>query len=495
MGAFWQVALLPGKKSDGIQEMLVEIAADCPSMQLQPEECCIHNFNKGVGILFNDHVAGYDKLARKLSEKTSSAVLLLYIYDDDYWGYFFWENGRELDCFSPVPEYFDEEPKEEETYFGNPEIIAAYFNVKQESIENYYRRWYASDAESREAKSKKRELADHNETAYLEDECSYGDCWQIADFMEKLGFLWEDFDGKNIKICEEETSAPQYIVPEFVRVSMRPAGLCEAWFRVASTLERLPGIFEVAYIWNLLKNYSEELFLLFDYERYDEASKILTGMIKAHPQNAELYILRAFCCLSHPAVPRRENRKEQLFREEQAKEDLDLAFLYEPNNIRLLRMHCQPEECLRHWSKNPKVSDIRKIAFLEQLIKLDTKYIPGYKLAQAYCYENLGDIAQARKLLYKLIHAKLPETVDFALSFEEIFKRLEPGKDLKEELERDYKRYIKEFLKDNPKLKFRQAELCWNYKRAAAMEMVCYEKEDLKLLAAKSCEAKFLNKK
>ena len=70
------------------------------------------------------------------------------------------------DCFSPVPEYFDEEPKEEETYFGNPEIIAAYFNVKQESIENYYRRWYASDAESREAKSKKRELADHNETAY-----------------------------------------------------------------------------------------------------------------------------------------------------------------------------------------------------------------------------------------------------------------------------------------------------------------------------------------
>ena len=50
----------------------------------------------------------------------------------------------------------------------------------------------------------------------------------------------------------------------------------------------------------------------------------------------------AECLLSHP--PRAETKDETLARRKQARPDLDRAFLSAPNNVRLLRMHCQPPE-------------------------------------------------------------------------------------------------------------------------------------------------------
>ena len=331
-----------------------------------------------------------------------------------------------------------------------------------------------------------RQETEPDELAYLQDANCYGDCWQLADFMEALGYPWDELEEEAPPL--PVPSPPEEIVRPFIRVSMRPADPPGPAFLTHATLGRLPGIFDVSYIWNILKKYPEELFLLFDFEKYDEAAEILGQMLQTQPENAELYVLRAYCCLSHPCPPRTESEAERLRREERARLDLDRAFEYAPDNVRLLRMHCQPPERLRHWSNQPEIPCEKQLAFLDRLAELDAEYAPAYRLAQGYCCERMGDTARARMLINEMIHTELPETVDFELSFEELFRRLEPDKDLKTELERDYKNYIRDFIADNPKKKFRQAQLCWKRKRAATAGMVHYEREDLQLLETSSGE-------
>lgn len=485
MGIFLQTALIPGRAPDKIQAAVNEITASHPDMGVIPDDCIFHAYQGGCGVLFNDDVLGYETLADALSRKTGAAVLLLYIYDDDYWGYHFYENGKELDCFSPVPDYFDEPPETKEKYTGNPGLVAKYFGVREDAIKNYYRCWRALWEEET---TQEIPQEDADETAYPEDEYCYGDCWQMADFMEKLGYPWDGFEAETTAnphfAALRQEPAPQPAPPPFVRVSMRPAHPIAAFFLTHKTLENLPDIFEIPYIWDILKKYPEELFLQFDYEKYDEAAKTLTGLLVSQPENAELYILRAFCLISHPNPPRMETQQERLAREEQIRLDLDRAFSYAPDNVRLLRMHCQPASRLRHLSREPEVLGQTQLAFLDRLLVLDPGDAPAYLLAKAYCYERMGETEPARRILDELTHRKLPDAVDFALSFEEIFGRLYPGKDLKTELERDYKAYIRDFLADNPKKKFRQAELCWKRKRAVTPGLTRYEKEDLALLSS-----------
>lgn len=166
----------------------------------------------------------------------------------------------------------------------------------------------------------------------------------------------------------------------------------------------------------------------------------------------------------------------------QVRPDLDHAFLLAPDNVRLLRIHCQPPERLRHYSTEPVVSDEMQLSFINRLLLFDVGHTPSYLLAAAYCHERMGDHKKACALLTELTHRKPPQAVDFSLSFEEIRKRLLPDANLQEELERDCKTYIREFIADNPKKKFRQAELCYKKKRTMTAGQVRYEKNDLSLL-------------
>lgn len=72
--------------------------------------------------------------------------------------------------------YFDDiDESEIEAYKGNSDIVAQYFNINKDSIENYLIFW--TD-----------ELMDEG-TAYENDEFGYED-WQLVDFMEKLGYKY-----------------------------------------------------------------------------------------------------------------------------------------------------------------------------------------------------------------------------------------------------------------------------------------------------------------
>ena len=137
MGLFLQTVILPNCK-ESLIKTAVEQVEERTNIGLIAADCLYKELNDGVNILLNRHCFGYEELAKELSLCITQPVLLLYIYDDDFWGYFFYENGNELDRFNPMPDYFEDVSEEErESFSGNSKIISKYFNVNEEDIKNY----------------------------------------------------------------------------------------------------------------------------------------------------------------------------------------------------------------------------------------------------------------------------------------------------------------------------------------------------------------------
>ncbi len=174
MGLFLQTAILPTCGEEQSRRAIESLAQQDPSLELELTGCKFFPSGSGVQVLFNEGCAGYDALAGGLSKLVGGPVLLLYIYDEDFWGYFFCENGRELDRFSPMPDYFGDEVDFPDPS-GNAALIAERFGVARDVVAPYLVTWTDEDFEG------ERKVSD-------DDECPMGDCWQMADFMEKLGW-------------------------------------------------------------------------------------------------------------------------------------------------------------------------------------------------------------------------------------------------------------------------------------------------------------------
>ncbi len=194
MGLFLQVLVMPGCKEaearaavetvaekyscsfDALESGEPIVDEDIIISELIPDECQYVESAGGVSILINDSCIGYDSLAKVVSGESGKVVLLLYIYDGDYWGYELYDKGAFTDQFNPVPDYFDQVSEEDlKKSEGNAQIIASYFHVEQASIEKYLVRWSEDTMDVK---------------AYEDDEFGYED-WQMADFMRKLGYPYD----------------------------------------------------------------------------------------------------------------------------------------------------------------------------------------------------------------------------------------------------------------------------------------------------------------
>lgn len=181
MGMFLNVLIVQNTKEEDVKKSLEKAGGVYPDWNLVPEECKYKECNSGVKVLLSDMCAGYEDIPKEISKELMCPAMLCYIYDGDYWGYDFYDSGREIDSFNPMPEYFEEVSEEEKQRLsGNSEIIARYFHIDEARIKNYLIPWDDDILD-----------ADESTKAYEEDEFCIGEDWQIADFMNAIGYSYD----------------------------------------------------------------------------------------------------------------------------------------------------------------------------------------------------------------------------------------------------------------------------------------------------------------
>ena len=164
-------------------------------------------------------------------------MLLLYIYDGDYWGYDFY-GGDEEDHFNTLPDYFGPvSPEEKQRLTGNPAALSGWLPTWDTGMmRRYLVHWSDLDEDAME------------ETACPDDRFPYGDCWQMTDFMARLGFPWA-FD----QLQEAPPLQPLY--PKLREILERelPPVSTEVPPEGKALLDRLPSALSPEYVRRLLE--------------------------------------------------------------------------------------------------------------------------------------------------------------------------------------------------------------------------------------------------
>ncbi len=361
MGVFLQVLLFPDGNELKCRTALQRAAED-PEMGLKLDGCHWHLFPKGPAVMLNENSLGYDALTEKLSAGLASPVMDLYIYDDDYWGYWLCQGGTALDSFASLPDYF--EPGSPPDRPGNAPLLARLFSAPEETLRPYLKPW-------------DQEEMDDDLFAREEDQAVIGDSWQMADFMGALGF---DFD----LLCPPAPAPkadPQPRQPDAPPPAKPKAGgrgtpeddpeFLNALTSLPYALKRAEEVLDVA---------AEAVGYVRDMQ-YQPALPLLTAAIAAHPDRGALYVLRGFCwnCLEGLSGL---SRKPDMDR------DMTRLLELEPDNIMALRARCPTTGTSSRYK--------RHVADLTRLMELDPENADHYQVSRAYRHHWMGDDQTAR---------------------------------------------------------------------------------------------------
>jgi hypothetical protein len=182
MGLFLALSGIIGQTQESTIAALKKYAAK-DGGELEPAEydadnnelCVIAEENGNTTVFFLDGYFGMDQASKFLSEELSAPVFALHIHDGDFWIYTLYHDGRIVDQFNPIPDYWDDDISEEELadWQGDAATIVKYVPAVQiKDINRYLVRW---DLEVLRPPK-----------AYHTDEFAQED-WQLLDFMRRLG--------------------------------------------------------------------------------------------------------------------------------------------------------------------------------------------------------------------------------------------------------------------------------------------------------------------
>jgi hypothetical protein len=132
-----------------------------------------------VNIVYPDDFLGWDEASSFLSVSLGAPVFSFHIHDGDLWMYVLFVDGEAVDHFNPVPDYWSGEPSPEDRplWMGDADVVAEVWKgLDAASIEKYLVTWdFDEDGPGR---------------AYESDRFPLNDCWQLIDFMQKLGLTY-----------------------------------------------------------------------------------------------------------------------------------------------------------------------------------------------------------------------------------------------------------------------------------------------------------------
>ena len=139
-----------------------------------------------VTVMYPGEFVQWDEASQFLSRTLGTAVFSLHIHDEDLWMYVLFAKGEQVDQFNPIPNYWQRKMPEvdRQAWSGNASLVAQHWpGVVPESIGNYLCEWDLDEGDS--------------DNAYAHDQFPYNDCWQVTDFMHRLGLAYPiDDQGK-----------------------------------------------------------------------------------------------------------------------------------------------------------------------------------------------------------------------------------------------------------------------------------------------------------
>jgi hypothetical protein len=141
--------------------------------------------NHDVHTVYMPYLSGADYLfCEAVGTRLSVPWLELRVQESSHWDYSLYRGSENLDNFSTLPEYWDDDQARVASQRGNPPLLAAAWGVALPKIDNYLKQWgYVLNDDDG--------LYDTIlcGKAYPNDEFEYGDFWQIYDFLRALGGL------------------------------------------------------------------------------------------------------------------------------------------------------------------------------------------------------------------------------------------------------------------------------------------------------------------
>ncbi|GAB2819308.1 hypothetical protein [Ferruginibacter profundus] len=181
MGMFLSLTSVVGKTQNEVVASLTNYAKSVggglekENISIDNDNCCVIKEANGNTTIFNPYAyLEWDKSSEFISRELNAPVFSFHIHDGDLWMYLLFVNGKTVDQFNPIPDYWNDNLSKEEieSWKGNAKLVSSNFtNVKQADIERYLVRW---DLE-----------AEENVKAYADDEFTNED-WQLLDFMKRL---------------------------------------------------------------------------------------------------------------------------------------------------------------------------------------------------------------------------------------------------------------------------------------------------------------------
>jgi len=130
----------------------------------------------------------WDEASQFISSDLRVPVFSLHIHDEDLWMFILFDKGEQVAQFNPLPEYWDDNISEEErvAWAGDPASVAARVpGISVASISPYFRHWEFGD--------------DNPGKAFPDDQYQFHDCWQMCDFIRKIGLIYPlDDAGKGL---------------------------------------------------------------------------------------------------------------------------------------------------------------------------------------------------------------------------------------------------------------------------------------------------------
>jgi hypothetical protein len=204
MGLFLAISGVANASRAAVEETLRAYAAEnggtleplAPSNDLS-EALLIAESGGHVTVLYPSDFMKWDAASEYLSRVLGTSAISLHIHDEDLWMYLLFCKGEQIDQFNTVPDYWQRKmPKsDKQIWAGNAAVVAQHWpGLAPESIREYLHEW-------------DRDVED-SDLAYDDDQFPYNDCWQMTDFMRRLGLVYPIDDDGNTS-----ASTYRFVVP------------------------------------------------------------------------------------------------------------------------------------------------------------------------------------------------------------------------------------------------------------------------------------------